>query len=493
MGINNSIDACYLEQAKNLFKQLKAGKDGVSLDHADDLLSASEVILFSQEAKNRYIENINTDKNKFISVEEFARVLQRADQQGRTGNVFTDNLGRNNKVVDDSDLECDFAKNAALPFLLSEAKKYCPEKYAQIERNLRNGTFTITGGFNHDTHRDDDINLMKNSLSGYRYADAVVKANQAYELLKGYAQHIAPNANVQKLFFEKLASGEVSLYDLDSEKRTLSLMQDGIFSNKPTSDGRKNLKVSHYEETYNLDNLQATPSTNWFSRRLINLVQGAFKTRTGMNYRDPAKGTIGNDPIEKATVKKLLSEVLTDDQLKYYNDNILQAVDDPKKFAELSAKLGASIRKSMNLHGINQVISDAQTDGTLGYYVSQNKSITLYRSSLKVIKDGIEKTGATPDLVKQELMRRFISTVAHEYFHAKQDALTVNPPVHATPQEKAIIAIYKESFDNYTDSDDDIQIFGTIKENIDQPVEKSAHNLTLDVDNYIDNWFAHKK
>lgn len=453
MSVNEKIDACYVTQAQNLFKKSNADSSGIKIEQAGSLFNAINLDTAYRDSKDTYLRGVDANNDGSISVEELASVLQRADKQKAT--VAYDTRTRNNQVTNSVELNCDFAKNGALPFLLSEAKTKDPEKYEQIKKRLETGAFTVTG-----TNRSQDINLLQKQTDGSNYAGVMNETARRYEFLKD-----VPNSNVSKIFLDKLAQGQVPKYEITP---------DGKITFKEHN--YKDNSVSETEETYNLRNAEKP-------------ISAKTAPAESLTYKQPKKISLDKDPLGNAASEKINKEVLTDEQLKYYDDHILEAVDDPQKFCELTEKLSADMKKAYNVNTSHITITEDVGSLAGGYNQKIDKVIIPY-STYTSMKDGLEKAGVPKEKMQQELAKALVGTIAHEYWHAKQIDLTKNPPSNASPEELANIAAFKDNSENYLSGFYNFKMSGSGKDYTEQPLEKSAYELEASVDKHIDDWYA---
>lgn len=467
MGINEKIETCYAVQAKTLLKGV--GPDGIKVEQAASLFSVINLNGQPEGAKRAYLQGIDTDGNGSISEKELTEALERADKEGRTGNNPNDRMARNNQIVDSLDIESDFAKNGSIPFLLAEAKKQNPAKYEQIKQRLMSGAFTVT-----DESSKQDINLLKQQTDGRDYATAVNTTAQRYEAINSIASQLAPTPQAQKAFFDDLASGQVPKFGIGrsaDQKYTMSfyndVIEDKAFLGKSIVRKARTFDIANSEKITNTDS--------------------SFDSRISLNTQAPA--TFDNDPLEKAAAKKLCTDAMSDKQLQYYDEHVLEAMENPKKFGEFMDKIGKDVRKSLNVN-VPQKISDQQEGSAIAFYDRKDKDITVSYTAIKSIQEEMEKTGTPKDKMKQELLRETLGVLSHEYWHAKQADLIQNTPANASSEEKAIIKQYEENYQNGISIEKSVKLFGTREAYTKQPVEKSAYDMSMDVNTHIDHWYA---
>lgn len=455
----NEIDASYLAQAQNVLKRENASPDGVKVEQAASLFSAIKLDSSQYKgSKVAYIKSADTDHNGYISEKELASVFQRADKEGRTGDCAHDKIDRNNQVTDADDLNCDFAKHGSIPYLLEEAKAKDPEKYEQIKAKLTTGAFTITG--------DKYYNLFEKQTDGREYAIAVNDVVKRYEALDA-----ASDSKASKLFLDKLAEGQVPAYEIDSQQRI-------TFTERSYKDsGTLKDFILEKVEVYDLNHTETPVNT-----------QTTFITT--YNYAPPKTSSLEKDPFESATAKKINTEILTDERLEYYNEHILEAIDDPKKFEKFIEEVGTDMKDSMNVTAA-PVVAKKDMGKTIGVYNARDNQVMISYQAAKAKKEALEQAGVPKEQMKQELARRTICLMAHEYFHAKQWNMIHHPPENLTPEEKiALDELIENDSKNHLRPDTSIEVFGSGKEYTLQPIEKGAYDLEIDVQAHIDDWYA---
>lgn len=462
MGKNNRIDACYMTQAQNLFKQLGIQGKGKKVENASSLFGALNFLDDYDSSKKAYFKEIDTDKDNFISEKEFAYVLQRADKQGRTGDNINDKNGRNNQVVDAFDLNCDFAKNGARKFLLDEAKKQNPEKYQQIKERLMKGNFTVTGRAG-----ESEINLLQQPTDG---KDLAAELNEAVKRYEGIGFSIKDNkqqAIAARKFLDRLADGQIVSYDVDSEKKTITFFEDKV----------NHELILRKEQSFDLVNPQNLQEP-----------KGFLVGRATINSPEE---TLDKDFLEKTAAKAICDQVLAE-QLRDIDNNILEAIDNPQNFSALVQKLSSGIKKTLGVKTSVSISDNVEKNGT-GFYNRETDEIEISYSQFKSYKDHLEKTGTLTEKLKQQLVKHIIGTITHEYWHSKQNTLTTTTPAGATPQEIAIIKKYSENNMHYLTFQRSLKFFGSTDKYTQQPKEKSAFDMETDIYTFIDKWYANKK
>jgi hypothetical protein len=403
MGTDNKIDACYLAQAQNKFKQLKLNQKGVKVkEEAMQLFSA----LPFGASKYSYIESIDTNKDGSISVIEYAKFLQRAGKEALSGQLHYDKTKKNDGKVSETEIWSDFAQYGATPFLLGEAKKFSPEKYAQIEQRLKTGTFAVTG------ERDD--NLFREKLDGANLVTAISKATQEYETI----EVLFPN--VKKPFFDKLAKGEV------------------------------------------------------------------------LKFVMPSSTMLDTDSFEKKAAQEICKNAFSDEKLEGYYKDILDTVDDKQKFSRFTKSLGEDIKNVLKVNP-SIAITDEKFEEQIGFYDEDKNQITISSPYFTSLKESMKNKGDSEDEIKQELLRATLEVVSHEYLHAAQYVFIKNPPTNATPEELAVLTRWRKNLDNYLTISDSKKLYGSKNEYAKQPAEKSAYNLMIDIDMYLQKWFDNRK
>lgn len=459
MGTDNKIDACYMTQAQNLFKKLGLNPKGVKVkEEAMQLFSG----LSFGASKYLYIETLDTDKDGNISVLELAGMYERADKKGRSGKLVLDNAHKKDGITDKTEITSDFVQYGAIPYLLSEAKKYSPEKYAQIEQRLKMGTFSITG--------EKDYNMLEQKQEGKNLASLVSVATGNYESLTLFAP------NFKKMFFENLAQGKVPEYKVMPEVKGVAVVQDEL--KKVATAGSQ---INEKEKTYSIDNPQKV---------IINESQHPVSK---LEYpTNPSLQTLDADPLEKTAAWEICKKVLTPQQLEDYYKDILTTVNDKEKFARYAQDLGAKINQTLNINP-SLVVTDKKLEDKAGFYDPEKNEVTLSSASLKDLQASLESAGVAQDKIKQELLRWSVEMISHEYLHAAQYAFTKKPPQNATKEEMAVIDKYAKNFKEYLDSSDSIALYGSSDEYAKQPIEKSTNDLMVDIDQHIKNWLENKK
>ncbi len=457
----NEIDASYLAQAQNVLKRENATPEGVKVEQAASLFSAIKLDASPYKgSKVAYIKSADTDGNGYISEKELASVFQRADKEGRTGDCTHDKIDRNNQVTDADDITCDFAKHGSIPYLLEEAKAKDPEKYEQIKQKLTTGSFTITG--------DKYYNLFEKQTDGREYANAVNDIVKRYEALDE-----ASDSKASKLFLDKLVEGQVAAYDIDSQNR-VTFVERSYKDNGTLKDC-----ILDKQEVYDLDHTE-TP----ISRQTTFL--------TTYNYEPPKTSSLEKDPFEITTAQKINTEILTDEKMEYYNEHILEAIDDPKKFAEFIQVVGKDMKTSMNVTS-DSVVAKRDMGKSIGVFNARDNLVEISYKAAKAKKEALEQAGVPKEKMKQELTRRTVCLMAHEYFHAKQWDMIHHPPENLSPEERiALDELMENNSKNHLAPMASREIFGSDKEYIFQPIERGAYDLEVDVQAHMDDWYARK-
>lgn len=418
MELNNRVESCYMRQAQ--FSSGLSPKDkglrvnGEALQLFDNLPN--------EASKLFYVNSLDTNGDGFLSLKELAAAYQRADKNGNQernewGGI---SLRDNGKTTKDEVLN-DFALHGAGPYLLREAKKVNPEKYAQVEQRLKSGTFTVTGEYND--------NLLKKPLSGNRLGKQITEAVREYENL----ERVFPEE--RKSFFNKLAEGEAV----------------GLVNPFP----KKNVS---------------------FPITLENLAQ-----------KDNA-----SDPITKKIAQKLCEEVFTQEKVKNYSNNVLDAVKNPQKLSAFLTTIGNDINKTLALSTTTTVKNKQSIE--LGKYTWSSDKISTFYPKIKEKEESLTKNNTPEPIKRQELLSFVLSKiVSHEYMHAVQNDVSHKPPSNLSFRELMIrdAWIQNRNYGNYYTCNDitncDYNRYAK------QPLEKSALNLEKDVEQHLKYLFAEEK
>lgn len=460
MGTDNRIDACYTAQAQNLFKKLKLNQNGVKVNEEAYQLFTW---LRTGASKYLYMNSVDTDKDGSISAKEYAVILQRADKESRSGKLTSDRMQKNDGKADGMELLSDFAQHGAIPYLLNEAKKYTPTKYAQIEQRLKNGNFIVT--------REKDYNLLQEKQDGVNLATMISNALTQYEDINIMMSKFG---KFKKIFFEKLAQGEVPKYEVATGGSGVNVTQDYLTEFNPP-----NGQVSEKTKKYSLDNMQNPTSSD------PNPV-------SKIKYAVPDTETLDEDSLEKAAVKEICKKVLTAGQLEGYSRNITEIIKDKQKFSQFVSTLGSNVDKVLKT-GASLIVTDEKFDDRAGFYERDKNRITISHPYFTRLQESLDALGVPEEKIKQSLLKETVEIVAHEYWHAAQYAFTKNPPQKATPQELVTIAKYKKNFEGTLDPTDSITLHGSADKYATQPLEKSAFDLMADIDEHINTWQDNRK
>lgn len=460
MGTDNKIDACYMTQAQNLFKKLKLNPKGVKIK--EEAMQLFSTLPFGA-SKYAYIESIDTDKDGNISVQELASVFQRADKEGYSSKLAYNNALKDDRITNITELSSDFAQHSALPFLLNEAKKHSPEKYSQIEQKLKTGTFSITG--------EQDYNLLHKEQDGINRTNMISEATRSYENLALFTP------GFKKMFFEHLASGNVAQYDTGNKGKELTVKQDRV-----NTTHLNETEILQTETTYPIDNPQKTISVS--KPRPVSKLQ----------YTPPKNlpQSLEADPIEKLIAKEICEKVLTPEQVKKYEKDILKTTKDKKSFTQFAENLGAKINQTLKIKPSLSITNEKFKEKG-GFYDNEKNEIVLSYPAVAPLQKSIESMGVPNKVVKQILLKTTIGIIAHEYGHAAQYAFIKNSPKKATPEENIAIAKYKQNFNEYLYPTDAITLYGSMDKYMTQPIENSSLNLMLDIKKHINKILKNKK
>lgn len=451
MGTDNKIDACYMTQAQNLFKKLKLDPKGVSVKlEAMQLFSS----LHFCESKYSYIESVDTNKDSLISVQELASVFQRADKEGRSGKLAYDNTQKNDGITDKTELLSDFVQHGAIPYLLSETKKHAPEAFPKIKERLTKGVFSITG--------EQDYNLRHNEQYGINLTTMVSEATNKYESLI----FLAPN--FKKMFFDNLASGIIAQYDVEANGKELKVKQDQV---NVTRLGET--EILQTETAYAIDNPQK-PITTSKPYPVPKLKYAIPKTLLER---------FKSDSFENFVATTIREKVLTPQQVKKYEKEFSKALKDKESFTQFTQNLGAKINQAL---GINPslFITNEDFKDKAGHYDSAKKEVVISYPKIPSLQKSLESVGVPDEKIKRELFDYTIGLMVHEYGHAAQYAFIENPPQSPTPEEKTIIADYRQNSKEFLFPKDSETLYGSIDKYMTQPLENNSFGLMIDTKNH---------
>lgn len=203
MGTDNTINQRYVAQARNVFEKLGLNSKGKGVKVNEEAMQLFGTLHFGA-SKYEYVKSTDTNNDGHVSVNELAEVLGRAAKENSFGFVASDKKKKDDDAAVQTALLSDFLQHGATSYLLGEAKKVNPAKYAQVEQRLKDGTFTISGEYSD--------NLFREKQDGTRLATAISKTIQEYETL----ETISPK--LKGAFFDKLANGEALAFLMPSSK-----------------------------------------------------------------------------------------------------------------------------------------------------------------------------------------------------------------------------------------------------------------------------------
>lgn len=457
MGTDNKIDACYMTQAQNMFKKLGLNPKGVKNNlEAMQLFSS---LYFDSQSKELYISDIDTDKNGSVSLKEYAAMLQRARVETQRENP---SLDKKDEKVGESELLSDFMLHGAIPYLLSEAKKYSPQNYAKIEEKLRNGTFTISGS--------TTKNLLKTKVKGFDHTMAIDYTLIPYQTLSVFYPKF------KKHFFDKLAQGEVTQYQMTRDDKQIVVIQD-----KPSTNIFATGEVLEQKEIYAIDNPQNP----------ISISQPSAVPK--MNYVAPKElEQVNSDPFEKRIAQEICQKVLTPQFIDEHSKNVQKIIKNKRDFAQFTQTLGEEIQKVLQTN-VSQEVSDKNFVDKVAFYDDETKKITVSYPKFENFYDLFQRKETPKDKIKQKLFAAITETIAHEYMHAAQFACIKNPPKNATPEELAMRAKYKKNSEGYLNAADSVTLYGSFVKYFSQPLEIGPKILEADIEEHIDDYFNNNK
>lgn len=461
MGTENRIDACYMAQAQNLFKQL--GLDPKGVKAKKEAMPLFNSIPFGA-SKDNYIKSIDTNKDGFISSKEYAAMLKRANDESHSANSPQDKFDKNDGITDERELLSDFVQHGAIPYLLSEAKKNSPQNYKKVEENLRNGTFTLSGDSEYNIK-----NIFKTKVNGSDHVSAIIYTLVPYqaltELFPKYKGH----------FFDKLAQGVVQKQQMTSGEQVT------FTQNLPDKDFFSTGQILEQKEVFAENNPQKPISISRPSPILK------------FGYTLPKEPDhIDSDPLETVMAQKICQKVLTAQNLETYEKTILQSVRNPKKFTRFTQTLGEEIQKALETN-VSQEISDKHFINKGAFYSDKTKTITFSQSGFEDFYRSLQSVGVPKNKIKQKLLLEIIKQIAHEYGHAAQYDFIKNPPKNATPEQLALIEKYEKNNKEYLDTTDSIILYGSIERYASQPMEASPHKLEIDIEEHFNKWNKSRK
>ncbi len=459
MATDNKIESCYLEQARNLYKRIKPENrtpKGVGLQNAASLFDVIELSKYYKQSGAVYLKKVDADGNGSISIEELATVLQRADKESFKDSRFPlDINSRNNQIAEKQEVQEDFNKYGGVPYLLSEAKTQTPELFTKIESRLKTGDFTVTG-----EKPEEDRNLFKESIHGIYLTNSVRRATLRYDVLAQKAPAL------KKAFLSSLAESEVPIYDMDIDENTNNI----VFT------------------TRQLDNkTRPYPKIEMFIREdgtSLGAMSGP-KEKESIHSKIPpftyvpVVGRVYKDPKAEATAKKVCKDVLTDNNLQYVNDNILEAIGNPQKYEELMKKFEKPIQKA---YGVNTPMVLVKEDGYFAGKYSNEQIQINYKGILEGKKE-LEAAGVAKDKIKEYFTKEFFGVLSHEYWHSKEGDLG-RLGLQSDLAEKYGLE------NDYILPDDSIRAFGDASRYSEQPIEKSSFLVESIILKQIREWYA---
>lgn len=458
MGTDNRIEPCYLEQAQNFYRLRGLNPNGETYKKFSAALFAGQ---YTNEA-SVYWQAIDTDKSKSITPEKLARAFQRADQKSFVDSKDPYDLGyTNDKICDKDEMTADIVKYGMIPYLLQEAKKNTsPEKYQQIAERLKTGAFTITG-----EKRKDDINLLKSETTGRSYPNNILWVDYRYEELA------KKTPGLRQLFWDKLASGQVPFFKkLPSEEVIVSEDKvkgyGDIYSTSETVDKNGALKMSTEDSTGH-DTVSA---------------------HMPFNYSPVDRGRPYEDSLAEKEVKKFNTQVLTNENLEYFDSHILEALDSPEKLAKFIKIAEKPSQTAFELR--TKMFVDKDRTDVAGEYQPIDDKILIAYKYLTEHKTMLQRGGVPEDKTKEALLCELFDTIIHEYYHPKQYDYIDNPPKNLSPTEEKMIRKYEDSHKYDIDCDGNIMIHGDMRQCHAQPSEQSPNLVGLRVRSHIKQWYA---
>lgn len=455
----DKIEACYLEQARNLYNRIKPEQQtakGVPLQNAASLFSTIQLdSQYFEHARQIYLKGIDTNGDGTISIDELATVLQRADKESFKNSTDPISIGtRNDKIADAYEILSDITTHGVIPFMLKEAKsKTTPEQYKKIEKRIKTGAFTITSKTG-----EEDVNLLKRPTKDTGYVDAITNAYFRYEkLIKNLPQ-------LKQVFWNKLTQGQVPSFNPDNDTVT--------FKSAEVND---NNKTYTYLEMFNRKD----------GKSLLTMTSSigseSLSDKIAITYDPPLVGDVYKDPLAEAAKQKIIKEVLTDENLQYVDEHILNAIDNPQKLAQLIKKIEKLMQKALGLN-TTMYVEEKETYFS-GGHDKENNRIAIAFKNIEGLKNSYEELGISKDKMKKALVANIFKTISHEYWHAGEN-LAIKNSQHPMAKE------YKENYKHYLINTESIRIFGDTRQYYEQPVEKGSYIVEMGVDNYIKQWYA---
>lgn len=462
MRLDNGIPSCYFNQAQNLFnknfgKNKTTAPESVNIKQAGQLFHA--IKLDSKNYKNSkltYLKKTDTNGDGFISVAELAKVLERADKEAwKNSKDPLDTMDKDDQIASAMEIQEDFNKHGAIPYLLTEAKAQTPEIYKQIKNKLEEGDFTITG-----EKPNEDSNLLRESINGSPYTEAINETIGRYEVLAQKAP------SLRKTFLYGLANGQVPFFNMDLNEKTNKI----TFSDRQVDEkGRIYLTMEDFDRK-NATSL-ATMSDSIRSESIHDIVPAVTYTT--------AVGRVYKNPEAEATAKKICENILTDNNLQYVDEHILEAIDNPQKFKELTKKFEKPMQKLLGIN-IPIVVSKTEEDYAGQYDYNQ---INIDYKNIKELKNSLEQAGVPSNKMKEYLAKNLLGIISHEYWHAKQDSLG------KIGLQSDVSKKYNLKND-YISAENSIRAFGDARRYNEQPIENSAFIVNAYIHKYITKWYA---
>lgn len=450
MATDNKIEACYLEQARNLYNRIKPEQrtpKGVPLQNAASLFSIIELdSKYFKQSGAIYLKKVDADGNGAISVEELATVLQRADKESFKDSRYPlDIQAKNDQIADKWEIQEDFNKYGGVPYLLTEAKAQTPKLLPKIENRLKMGDFTVTG-----EKSEDDSNLFKENVNGVFYTKAIRRATLRYDILAQQAPAM------KKAFLSSLADKQVPFYDMEIDENTNNI----VFNTRQLDDKATPFPKVEMFIREDGTSLGAMPGPKE-SESIRDIIPGITSR--------PVIGRVYKDPEAEAAAKKVCEDVITETNLQYVNKSILEALDNPQKFEALVKKFEKPMQKA---YGVNtSMVLTKENEDFAGQY--HNHQIQINHKGILEYKKELEKTGVSKDKIREFFTHKFFIILTHEYWHAKSDDLGRRE-------------LQGDNAENdYISYEDSIRVFGDASRFSEQPSEKSSFLVNSIVDKHI--------
>lgn len=464
MATDNKIEACYLEQARNLYNRIKPEQrtpKGVPLQNAASLFSV--IGLDTKDFKQSgavYLKKVDADGDGSISVEELATVLQRADKESFKDSRFPlDIKARNDQIAESQEIQEDFNKYGAIPYLLAEAKAQTPKLFPKIESRLRMGDFTVTG-----EKPDEDTNLYRESVNGVFHTNSVRRTTLRYDVLAQKAP------TLKKAFLSSLADKQVPFYDMEIDENTNNI----VFNTRQLDEKRRpypKIEMFIREDGTSLGAMPGPKESESILSKIPQLTDV------------PSVFDVYKDPKAEETAKKVCKEVITAKNLEFIDENILEAIDNPQKLEALVKKFEKPMQKIYDV-STTMIITETDEDYA-GAYDPENNKIKVNYKGIQEGKKGLEEAGVSKNKIKDYLTNHFFEILTHEYWHANEDV--------AGKLQFQDDFLKKYWLDNgYIRYADSIRAFGDASRYSEQPSEKSSYLVNSIVDKHIRQWYANK-